>query len=93
MRAYWEMAAAIVIVGVGGAHAADRPPRFWNLTAHTIVDFRLSPAGQDKFGVNQCANDKDGEVDNDERLRITGIAPGIYDAKLREERDLVECDR
>ncbi|HML14576.1 MAG TPA: hypothetical protein VK456_14815 [Xanthobacteraceae bacterium] len=56
--------------------------RFWNLTSDTIVDFRTAPAGTGDFGPNQCANDRDGAVDHDERLRITGIAPGRYDAKL-----------
>ena len=36
------------------------------------------------MGPNQCKNDKDGTVDPDERLRITGIAPGSYDAKLKD---------
>jgi hypothetical protein len=64
------------------AHAADAPPRFWNLTAHTIVDFRLAPSGTSDFGINQCVNDKDGAVDNDERLRLTGVAAGVYDARI-----------
>lgn len=63
------------------AHAADAPARFWNLTAKTIVDFRLAPAGTQDWGINQCVNDKDGAVDNDERLRLTGLNDGVYDAK------------
>ena len=62
--------------------AADAPPRFWNLTAHTIVDFRLAPSGTSDFGINQCVNDKDGAVDNDERLRLNGFAAGVYDARI-----------
>jgi hypothetical protein len=56
--------------------------RFWNLTSTTVVDFRAAPAGTSAWGPNQCANDRDGTVDHDERLRITGIAPGRYDVKL-----------
>jgi hypothetical protein len=56
--------------------------RFWNLTANTVKEFYLSPAGKDAWGPNQCNNDKDGEVDHRERLRIAGIEAGRYDAKL-----------
>src|SRR6266852_398850 len=66
------------------ALAEGRPTRFWNLTRHTISEFYLAPAGSTNWGVNQCRNDKDGTVDPDERLRITGVAPGIYDAKLKD---------
>ena len=56
--------------------------RLWNLTTATITGFELSPAGKDSWGPNQTLNDKDREVDHDERLRITGIEPGRYDAKV-----------
>jgi hypothetical protein len=62
--------------------AQTRPARFWNLTRHTISEFHLAPAGTTDWGPNQCTNDKDGTVDPDERLRITGVAAGSYDAKL-----------
>jgi len=64
------------------AEAQNRPTRFWNLTQHTISEFYLAPAGTTDWGPNQCKNDKDGTVDPDERLRITGIGSGTYDAKL-----------
>ena len=66
------------------ASAEGRPTRFWNLTRHTISEFHLAPAGTVNFGPNQCKNDKDGTVDPDERLRITGVTPGSYDAKLKD---------
>ena len=56
--------------------------RLWNLTTATITGFQLSPAGQNNWGPNQTLNDKDKEVDHDERLRLTGIEPGRYDAKV-----------
>jgi hypothetical protein len=56
--------------------------RLWNLTTSTITGFQLSPAGQNAWGPNQTLNDKDKEVDHDERLRITGVEPGRYDAKV-----------
>jgi len=42
----------------------------------------MSPAGQDAWGPDQCKNDRDGTVDHDERLRVTGTEPGRYDAKI-----------
>src|SRR6266853_2443287 len=62
--------------------AAERPMRFWNLTRHTISEFYLASSGTTNWGPNQCKNDRDGTVDFDERLRITDVAPGLYDAKL-----------
>jgi len=62
--------------------AQTRPTRFWNLTQYTISEFYLAPAGTTSFGPNQCKNDKDGTVDHDERLRITGVETGTYDAKF-----------
>src|SRR3954462_7503413 len=59
--------------------------RFWNLTAQTITHFYLAPAGTNRYGPDQCANDRDGTVDHDERLRITGLPPGRYDAKLQDK--------
>jgi hypothetical protein len=62
--------------------AAEKPIRFWNLTSATVTELRLAPVGSGKFGVDQCKNDKDGAVDHDERLPITGLAPGRYDIKI-----------
>jgi hypothetical protein len=54
----------------------------------------LSPAGKDSWGPNQTLNDRDKEVDHDERLRITGVEPGRYDAKVgyRDSRQCVVKD-
>jgi len=79
------VAASVALIAMfSGALAADRPIRFWNLTLHTISDFRLAPAGTTNWGENQCKNDKDGTVDSDERLRITATTPGLYDATLKD---------
>ncbi|MDP9095694.1 MAG: hypothetical protein M3N26_03910 [Pseudomonadota bacterium] len=56
--------------------------RFWNLTGATIDSLALAPEGSAAFGANQCANDKDGSVDNDERLTLSGIQPGRYDVRV-----------
>jgi hypothetical protein len=74
---------ALMLIG-SAAFAEGRPTRFWNLTRHVISEFYLAPAGTTDWGSNQCQNDKDGTVDPDERLRITGVAPGTYDARLKD---------
>jgi hypothetical protein len=75
---------AALAATVATASAADRPTRFWNLTHNTIQEFQLAPAGTTAWGENQCRNDKDGAVDFDERLRITGIDSGRYDARIKD---------
>jgi hypothetical protein len=77
-------AAVALVIAASCALAADRPARFWNLTLHTISEFHLAPAGTTNWGENQCKNDRDGTVETDERLRITGTDPGIYDARLKD---------
>jgi len=73
----------VLAVLCGGAAAADRKGiRFWNLTTSTIVKLEMSPASKDAWGPDQCRNDKDGTVDHDERLPITGIEPGRYDVRV-----------
>ena len=62
--------------------AQNHPTRFWNLTRNTIAQLRLAPAGTQDWGPDQCKNDKDGTVEADERLRITGVPSGSYDVKL-----------
>ena len=74
----------------GTAEAQGKGIRFWNLTTATVSGFQLSPAGKDDWGPNQALNDRDREVDHDERLRITGVEPGRYDAKVS-YRDSRQC--
>ncbi|WP_407180533.1 hypothetical protein [Bradyrhizobium sp. STM 3562] len=79
----WILAAiALLLAGTAALSAQGKGVRLWNLTASTISGFQLSPAGKDEWGPNQTLNDKDKEVDHDERLRITGVEPGRYDAKV-----------
>lgn len=76
---------ACALLAASPCLAAEKRIRFWNLTAHTITAFQLAPAGTEQWSRNQCENDRDGTVDHDERLRITGIAPGRYDAKFADK--------
>ena len=69
--------------GEGGA-AAQR---------HALLESHALPADQpaiftarqERMGPDQCLNDSDRTVDHNERLRITGLAPGRYDAKLTDK--------
>ena len=75
--------AVVVLCGaVGRVASAEERLAFWNLTSSTIINLVLAPAGSGQFGPNQCANDSDGAVDHDERLRLSGVTPGRYDVKL-----------
>jgi hypothetical protein len=79
----WILASVTLLLASAGELAAQgKGIRFWNLTTATISSFQLSPAGKDTWGPNQTLNDKDKEVDHDERLRITSTEPGRYDAKI-----------
>lgn len=80
------MATIALLTVLAPADAAERARmRFWNLTAHTLTSLQFSPPGQNAWGANQCENDNDKTVDHDERLRITGLAAGRYDAKLSDK--------
>jgi hypothetical protein len=86
----WILAAALFLAGAGQIAAQGKGIRFWNLTTATVSGLQLSPAGKNNWGPNLTVNDKDGEVDHDERLRITGVEPGRYDARIT-YRDQREC--
>ena len=79
-------AVIMLVLTLSAAEAAERRGmRFWNLTLHTLTSLQFSAPGQNAWGKNQCENDDDKTVDHNERLRITGIAPGRYDAKLSDK--------
>ena len=86
----WTLAAAVSLASTGQLAAQGKGVRFWNLTTATVSSLQLSPTGKDSWGPNQTLNDKDKEVDHDERLRITGVEPGRYDAKIT-YRDKRQC--
>jgi len=81
--------AAILLICVAGSASGAERMRFWNLTGVTLKELYLAPAGTTQWSANQCKNDKDGTVDHDERLTITGIAPGKYDVKLADQKGRV----
>ncbi len=75
---------SLILTGLTAAQAiaADKPTRVWNLTSQTITNLQLAPAGTTNFGENQCLNDKDKEVEHDERLKVTNVETGSYDIKI-----------
>src|SRR5215831_1386967 len=87
----WILASvALLLASTGNVAAQGKGIRLWNLTTSTMSGFQLSPVGKNEWGPNQTLNDKDKEVDHRERLRITGVEPGRYDAKVS-YRDARQC--
>src|SRR3977135_2966902 len=78
----WILASVALLASANELAAQGKGIRLWNLTTATISSFQLSPAGKNTWGANQTLNDKDKEVDHDERLHITSVEPGRYDAKV-----------
>ncbi|VFU08521.1 hypothetical protein [Methylocella tundrae] len=77
-----KLTIAVTLVSIAPALGAGKPTRFWNLTSSTVKELRLAPAGTEQFGENQCLNDKDAEVDHDERLKVADVETDQYDAKI-----------
>jgi hypothetical protein len=76
---------ALLLMLSAAQTAERRGMRFWNLTLYTLTSLQFSAPGQNAWGKNQCENDDDKTVDHNERLRITGLTPGRYDAKLTDK--------
>ena len=75
--------ALMLMVAAAQAQTTKRSGmRFWNLTLYTLTSLQFSPPGQNAWGRNQCENDDDKTVDHNERLRITGLTAGRYDARI-----------
>jgi hypothetical protein len=81
----WALAMCCLMLALPTVAQDRKGIRFWNLTLNTVTQLQLSPVGKNTWGPNQCANDRDGTVDHDERLRITGIEPGRYDVRLADK--------
>ncbi len=84
MRSLLIAGAALALFGASAA-AKDKPTRFWNLTIYTVTSLQLSPSGMQDWGPDQCKNDRDGTVDHDERVAVTGVTSGRYDVKLADK--------
>jgi hypothetical protein len=78
----WIVSGLALLVGAASAEAADHL-QFWNLTANTINELYMAPAGTTNWGPNQCLNDvEDKTVEADEKLSLSGVDAGRYDVKL-----------
>ena len=84
MRTLLIAGAALALLSAPAA-AKNKPTRFWNLTIYTVTSLQLSPPGKQQWGPNQCKNDRDGTVDHDERVAVTGVRSGRYDVKLADK--------
>ena len=76
----WRVLAVGLVLASTPALARDL--QFWNQTTHEFQGVYLAPPGTMKWGANQTENDEDHSVQADERLKITGVAPGHYDVKV-----------
>jgi hypothetical protein len=63
------------------AHAAT-PLQFWNTSSQEFTGVYLAAPGTNQWGPNETANDPDGSVAADERLKLPDITPGRYDVRL-----------
>lgn len=80
----WIFAGFAVLVAAAPAGAAERL-QFWNLTANTIDELYLAPAGTTDWGPNQTLNDiEDKTVEADEKLPLKGVDAGHFDVKLHD---------
>ncbi len=59
--------------------------KFWNLTGEDLTELFLAPEGSDKFGDNQAKNDDNNVAEADERLPLTDVKAGVYDAKIKDK--------
>jgi hypothetical protein len=79
----WKWIALAAMVVTVPALADDRDMKFWNLTAETVNELFLAPAGSSDWSPNQCLNDvEDKTVEADERLALKGIPAGRYDVRI-----------
>ena len=76
----------LVLCGLTAPALAAKTTRLWNLTDNTLTKVELAPVGTEAFGPDQAKNDKDGAVDHDERLKITGVASGTYDVRVADSK-------
>ena len=71
---------AVMLVATA-AQAAARL-QFWNTSSEEFTGVYLAAPGTNQWGPNETANDPDGSVSADERLKLPDVAPGQYDVRL-----------
>lgn len=76
-------AAIILLLGAAtGPVRSETVQQFWNTSTRTFTGVFLAPAGSNRWGPNQAANDPDGSVSADERLKLTDVPAGRLDVRL-----------
>jgi hypothetical protein len=79
----WRWIALAAAMVAGPVLADDHDMKFWNLTAETVNELYLAPAGTTGWSPNQCLNDvEDKTVEADERISLKGIPAGRYDVRI-----------
>ena len=74
---------ALVILWTGAYAQHISGIEFRNLTASAITSLKLSPAGKQEWGENQCENCS-GSFAYNGRLKVSDVEPGVYDVKFRD---------
>jgi hypothetical protein len=74
--------ALIAAMLVATAAQAAAPLRFWNTSSQEFTGVYLAAPGTNHWGPNETANDPDGSVAADERLKLPDLKPGQYDVRL-----------
>ena len=82
MTAVRIIAAAVIVVAAAAQAQAAKTLRFWNLTAATITELYVAPAGTQSWSANLCLSDPDHNVEADERLNLPGVSPGTFDVRV-----------
>ena len=80
---------AMLMTAASCVSARAREARFVAFNSTASTDFTalyLAPAGTDHWGPNQVLNEKDKSWEASERIRLSGITPGRYDARLVDEK-------
>ena len=73
---------AAAFVTSAAAQAGDRFAAFNSTTGTTFSGVFLAPAGTTAWGPNQTLSEHDHTLEPSERLRLKGIAHGVYDVRL-----------
>ncbi len=79
------MTAIAMLAAAGGAAQAAGPLQFWNTSSREFTGVYLAAPGTTQWGPNETANDPDGSVAADERLKMPDAKPGHYDVRVVEK--------
>lgn len=81
-RIGWPAAALFLMSTCIGSARSETVQQFWNTSTQVFTGVFLAPTGSKHWGANQTANDPDGSVSADERLKLTNVPAGRLDVRL-----------